>query len=520
MKSLKAQMAGLVVVMCILVFGFTALIAYQDYKDAYNARKEQLQTAVETAYNIAKSFKVKADTGALSEKDAQSFAKEAIRSSRYGGEDGQSEYFHIFGLDGITVMHPFKKEWEGVKNVNEVITANGRYGLQDMLNSLKTSSTGTSFITIQFPKPGQSEAVDKLEYVMKLDGWNWMIGSGIYVDDLNSLLVNKLVKIFSEGLVIILVLVVICLGVMRNVFKTIGGEPSSAIRFMQHVAEGNLNVQFKTKYEGSLLSSLNKTILELAHMIENIKKSSQEISLAVSEISQGNKDLSTRTEESAYTLQSVASSVTEISTSAESSFDNSKQSAALTTKAAKETEQVEELFSEVVGTMSDIKAASEKIAEITTVIDSIAFQTNLLALNAAVEAARAGEQGKGFAVVAGEVRTLAQRSAVAAKEIKTLINDSANLVASGNVLVERSQKAMSEMHTSINAAESIMKEITITADEQTQGIMQINVAINQLDAVTQQNASLVEEAAAASESLNDQVINLNEVISKFKVKAH
>jgi len=518
MKTLKAQMAGLVVTMCILVFGFTALIAYQDYQDAYNARKEQLQTAVETAYNIADSYKAKANKGLLSEKDAQLQAKEAIRVSRFGGKNGKAEYFHIFALDGMTVMHPFKPEWEGVKSASEIVTSPGNYGIQQMLDALSASPNGQAYATIQFPKPGEAEPIDKLEYIMKLDGWNWMIGSGLYMNDMDEILMSKLIKVFSEGLVIILVLVSICCWVMNHVFKTIGGEPVSAIKFMKHVAEGNLNVQFKTKYPDSLLANLNSTITDLSDMIRHIQRSSQEISLAIGEISQGNKDLSSRTEESAYTLQSVASSVTQISTSAESSVENSQMSGKMAVKAATETENVENMFSEVVVTMGNIKSASDKIAEITTVIDGIAFQTNLLALNAAVEAARAGEQGKGFAVVAGEVRNLAQRSAVAAKEIKSLITDSANLVAKGNVMVDNSQKAMKELHQTIGNVESMMKEITISAEEQTTGIMQINVAINQLDGVTQQNASLVEEASAASDSLNDQVLRLNEVISKFKVR--
>lgn len=169
---------------------------------------------------------------------------------------------------------------------------------------------------------------------MKVNGWDWMIGSGVYIDDLNAMLVKKVVTIFSEGTAIILILVFICLAVMRNVFKTIGGEPLSAIKFMQHVAEGNLNVQFETKHERSLLASLNKTIRDLASMIENIQRSSHEILSAANQIASGNKELSARTEESAFTLQAVASSVTQISTSAESSSDNSKQSKLLTTKSS------------------------------------------------------------------------------------------------------------------------------------------------------------------------------------------
>lgn len=517
MKSLKKQMIYFIMALCFLIAAFTGLIAYQSYEEIYKNRETQLKSLVDTAYNIAENYRQLSIKGQISESQAQDAAKTAIKNARYGTEGKAQEYFYIFNTQGTVVMHPGHPEWDGVKNVADVMTSPGKYGMSDIVNASLRGENGNAILHIDFPKLGEQEPVDKIEYVKQVSSWGWIIGSGMYTDDLDDILMHQMWVIIGEGLAVVFILSVLCLWLVNSVFKAIGGEPKDAIKLMEQVSKGHLNVHIDTKYDKSLLFFLNKMTHELGTLINQIKQSSQEILVASSEISQGNQDLSVRTEESAYNLQSVASSTTQISTSAQSSLDNTKQSKRLTSEATEKVKEGYNVFSNIVNTMDGIRESSSKISEITSVIDGIAFQTNLLSLNAAVEAARAGEHGKGFAVVAGEVRKLSQQSATAAKEIKDLINSSSQLISKGNKEVTEFQKTIKEINDSIGKVEDVNNEINIASEEQTQGILQIGVAINQLDSVTQQNAALVEEAAAASASLNDQVKSLLASVERFEV---
>lgn len=518
MKSLKKQMISFIAILCFLILGFVGLIAYQSYKEIYNDRENQLRLLVQSAYNIAYNYQKLVIKGDITEEQAKIQAKQSIKNAEYGGNNGKNkEYFFIFDTSGKVIMHPGHPEWDGKKEVSEVQTSPGKYGLLDIVNAALRSSNNEATLHIDFPKLGESKPVDKIEYVKTMNDWGWIIGSGMYTDDLDNILMEKMWKIIGEGLIVIFLISIICSLLIGKVFKSIGGEPVEAIKIMEEVSKGNLNIHINTKYNNSLLFFLNKMVDDLACLIENIKQSSKEILVASSEISQGNQDLSVRTEESASNLQSIASSTNQISSIAQSSLENTKQSKKITEQVTKEVQEGHEVFSKIVNTMEEIRISSAKISEITTVIDGIAFQTNILSLNAAVEAARAGEHGKGFAVVAGEVRKLSQQSSYAAKEIKDLINSSSSLINKGNKEVSDFQEKISLINNSISKIGNLNQDINISTDEQTQGIIQIGTAIHQLDSVTQQNAALVEEAAAASESLNDQVKSLLSSVEKFNI---
>ena len=289
---------------------------------------------------------------------------------------------------------------------------------------------------------------------------------------------------------------------------------------MKSLSEGNLTRSMEGDYSGDfaeIQTTINSTLSTLSGLVGNIRGASGQISSAANEISQGNTDLSQRTEEQAASLEETASSMEELTSTVKQNADNAREANQLSASARDQAEEGGKAVESAIVAMKEINNSSKKIEDIIGVIDEIAFQTNLLALNAAVEAARAGEQGKGFAVVASEVRSLAQRSAAAAKEIKSLIKDSVENVDEGTRLVDESGSMLGEIVGSVRKVSNIIAEIAASSSEQSQGIEQINQAITQLDEVTQQNAALVEEAAAASESMDEQARDMNEMVGFFDI---
>ena len=313
------------------------------------------------------------------------------------------------------------------------------------------------------------------------------------------------------------------LGVLitRGLTRQLGGEPGYAGEIAGLIAAGDLTVDVALRNgdTSSLLFAMKTMRDSLAQIVGEVRNGTDAIASASSQIATGNMDLSTRTEEQASALEETASSMEELTSTVQQNADNARQANGLASTASQVAERGGMVVSQVVDTMAAINDSSKKIVDIIGVIDGIAFQTNILALNAAVEAARAGEQGRGFAVVASEVRTLAQRSASAAKEIKHLIDDSVSKVDAGAKLVDNAGTTMDEVVASVRRVTDIMGEISSASLEQTSGIEQINTAVSQMDQVTQQNASLVEEAAAAAESLQGQAAKLARLVSVFKLDA-
>ena len=510
----------------ILLMLATALVALlfmavssllQQRSQIIESRRELLTTAVQSAHSIVASYQAKAASGAMPVEEAQKAAKDALRVSRFGGPEGKTEYFYIWTLDSKGVMHPIKPEWEGQDMAGKVKDGAGTDILKQISTALNASSNGRVFVPTMFARPGSQSLVPKLQYVIRVDGWNWMVGSGLYTDDIDQLVRKTLLSNLAIVLVVMLVVGGVGLLVTRSVLRQIGGEPTDAIAVMSEVAQGNLDTPIPDAPAGSLLDGLGRMVVSLRQLVTEVRSATESIATASSEIAQGNNDLAHRTEDTASNLQSTASSMEELTSTVRQTSDSAQTANQMATSAATVAARGGEVVSRVVATMQDINASSNKISDIIGVIDGIAFQTNILALNAAVEAARAGEQGRGFAVVANEVRSLAQRSAEAAKEIKALIGASVEKVESGTQLVGNAGATMTEIVESVQRVTDIIGEIRSATSEQSQGIAQVNTAMNQLDQMTQQNSALVEQSTAAADSLREQAMKLTQVVALFRV---
>ena len=386
---------------------------------------------------------------------------------------------------------------------------------------------------VKLKKDGQAEEADKLFNDV------FAPGAKVYLARMEEFLAHQRKKIDqtaagidasnSSGRLMLLAfgaaMLALGAGAAWQITRSITVPLAAANELAERVADGNLmrsgqGMIARDDEIGRLQTTLRRMRETLAKTIGGIRDSAESIGTASSEIAAGNQDLSARTEKAASSLEQTASAMEELTGTVQHSAASAGQANQLAVSAASVAQRGGEVVAQVVHTMDEINASSRKIADIIGVIDGIAFQTNILALNAAVEAARAGEQGRGFAVVAGEVRSLAGRSADAAKEIKTLIGSSVDRVEAGARLVAEAGKTMDELVGAVQRVKDIMGEITTATAEQSDGIAQVNIAIAQLDQVTQQNAALVEQSTAAAESLREQAIALNGAVGTFQVARH
>ncbi|MBL8335943.1 MAG: methyl-accepting chemotaxis protein, partial [Rhodoferax sp.] len=329
------------------------------------------------------------------------------------------------------------------------------------------------------------------------------------------------IRMLSVGAIALGLLFAVAFGysLVRTLGRQLGAEPGEAAELAQRVAAGDLSVTIALRPGDttSMMAQLKAMQDSLSRVVSNVRQNADGVATASAQIAQGNQDLSGRTEEQASALEETAASMEELSSTVRQNADNARQGNQLAQNASSVAMRGGEVVGQVVDTMKEINDSSRKIADIISVIDGIAFQTNILALNAAVEAARAGEQGRGFAVVASEVRSLAGRSAEAAKEIKELINNSVQRVEQGSALVDQAGATMTEVVSAIRRVTDIMGEISAASTEQSAGVSQVGEAVTQMDQATQQNAALVEESAAAAESLKSQAQQLVQAVAVFRL---
>ncbi|HYD94600.1 MAG TPA: methyl-accepting chemotaxis protein [Noviherbaspirillum sp.] len=473
-------------------------------------RQSNVRQAVETAYGFLTHYHELSAKGQMSEEDAKRNAMAAVKGLRYNGK----EYFWINDMKPRMVMHPFRPELDG-QDMAENKDPKGKRLFMEMVDVVK--SHGAGFVFYEWPMPGSDVPVQKVSYVKGFAPWGWVIGSGVYLDTVQATFMQRLATIAAGAFVLAAILLAICIAIARSITRPL----NDAVRIANTVAAGDLTSEIEVRSHdetGQLLQALKDMNESLVALVADVRARTETVATASGQIACGNLDLASRTEEEASSLEETASAMEQLTSTVKQNADHAQEADQLVVSASEVAAKGGSVVAQVIDTMRSIDESAKKIVDIISVIDGIAFQTNILALNAAVEAARAGEQGKGFAVVATEVRQLAQRSAAAAKEIKTLIGDSAEKIHLGAKLVDEAGSTMDEVVASVQRVTGIMGEITNASREQTAGIEQINLAIAQMDQVTQQNAALVEQGAAAAESLQEQAAGLAQKVSIFKLR--
>ena len=510
-RALKFN-AKAVIISLAFVVPLLGLIAWQLMHQAeltMQARADATRQHVEIAHGILVQSHAKEAAGKLSREQAQLLAMETIAALRYDG----SEYFWINDMHPRVVMHPIKPELNG-KDVSETKDPNGVPLFKAFVAKVRESGKG--FVAYQWPKPGKDNPVEKLSYVQGFEPWGWVVGSGIYVGDVREAAQRQVAWMAA----IVAAALLLAGYLFISFYRVMDGGLNETRRHLRAMTQGDLTTSpspWGRDEAAQLMMELRAMQESLRQMVMRVRRSSDEIVHSSSEVATGAMDLSARTEQAAANLEESAASMEQISATVKNGADHANEASQVAHGNEAVATEGGLVMREVVQTMESIRQSSAKISEIIGTIDGIAFQTNILALNAAVEAARAGEQGRGFAVVASEVRTLAQRAATAAREIKTLIGQSVEQVQAGTAVVNQAGAKMDTIVEASRRVSGLLGEIADGSREQSQGVAQIGQAVNELDQMTQQNAALVEQTAAAAAAMKDQASALAHEVDRFRL---
>ncbi len=489
--------------------GLLAWLLHSEAQREMQARMDETRRHVEIAAGVvAWAHGMEAD-GRLSREQAQRAALDAVGKLRYD----EVEYFWINDLQMRMVLHPTNPQLNG-KDVGSMRDPNGYALFHGFVDTVREHGKG--FVAYQWPKPGSEKPVDKISFVQGFAPWGWVIGSGVYVGDLQAAMHDRLLII---GIVTV---VSMCVAgyLFGSFYRVMNGGMNLTRAHLRAIAEGDLRALPKpwgTDEAAQLMLDMDHMQSSLRQMVTSVRESSNEILRSSQEVASAALDLSSRTEKAAANLEQSAASMEQISAGAKGSNENTAQASESARHNATIATEGGRVMREVVQTMDGIHQSSARIGEIIGTIDAIAFQTNILALNAAVEAARAGDQGRGFAVVASEVRTLAQRSAAAAREIASLIRGSVEKVEAGAGIVRKAGETMEQIVGGSQRVDRLLGEVAHVAQEQHLGICQIGATIQDLDRTMQQNAAIVEQSSAAAAALRGQAESLAAAVDRFRI---
>jgi len=514
--SLRQKLLAPLVFCLLALLALTLFNAYQARSKAYEARQQALRDFVDSADSLIAAIAAEAKAGKLPEEDAKATAIARVGQLRYAGGAG---YITSITTDSVVLNNPASPGING-KNMAAFQDAKGSY-LYRSIAAVSASAQGNGYLTYWWPRPGAKEPSEKLAYAKRSTSWNWDLIAGDYVDDIQQAFIATIIKSVAALAVLGALLSLIAWMATRSVLQAIGGEPAVAAAIANRIAAGDLSQTglegASHAPEGSVIAAVQRMSEQLRQLVTRIHDTAGIIHRSAGEIATGSLDLSQRTEQQASSLEETAASMEQLTATVHQNAENAQQASQIASGACAVAERGGTVVDQVVSTMGEINTSSRRVVDIIGVIDGIAFQTNILALNAAVEAARAGDQGRGFAVVAGEVRTLAQRSASAAREIKTLIQASVERVDAGATLVDQAGQTMREVVTTVRNITGIVTEIASASREQSTGIEQVGHAVTDMDRVTQQNAALVEQSSAATQVLQQESEKLSRLTASFKL---
>lgn len=542
--SLRARLFLIVaatIVGMLLIAIYSAISAKDIMLSGY---KEQLKYSVQTTYNQIAYYQELEASGKLSRDEAQRQAKDAVKNARYSGEDKKANYFYVYTMDGVGVVPPpAKPEWEGKQLLGTIKDSQGRLTLDDLIGGVKNAPE--AYVDSTFPRAAGGPGLPKLAFVMKFDPWGWMIGTGVYIDDVDVAFRNLLIK--EIGIAMIPILLVGLLGFMisRSVLGEIGGEPAAAANVMRRIADGDLTTPIGNAPTGSLLHTLGGMTTSLRQMVGQISQNANSLVGSAERINTAATGVAAAAQQQADATSSMAAAIEELTVSSTHISDNasdterySQEAVQLsdqgTTRVRQATAAIQQIADTVAGASDRIRALNERanqISSIAAVIKDIAGQTNLLALNAAIEAARAGEQGRGFAVVADEVRKLAERTSTATAEIEQMIagiqGDTEGAVTAMSAAlpvveqgVQLSNSAAESLHAIENGAHRTLERISEVANstrEQSTASTSIAQRVEQIARMVEETSNTMRGTAEAARSLQSVAVDLKQIVGKFKI---